>query len=69
MKICFTSYFGLREALKSATDELAKLGHEILDYPLFMNNVHSETKVDDIIGHFSEFIEKQKQTDKNFSLD
>ena len=60
MKICFTSYFGLREALKSSTDELAKLGHEILDYPLFMNNIHLETKVDDIVAHFSKFIESHK---------
>ena len=34
MKICLTSYYGIRESLQEASDELSDLGHIVIDFSL-----------------------------------
>jgi hypothetical protein len=60
MKICLTSYFGLREALLAAAEALRTLGHEVIDYPLFAKNVHLETRINDVVEDFSRFLQDER---------
>lgn len=60
MKICITSYFGLRESLLAAADMLTEVGHQVIDYPLFAKNINLDTKISDIIEDFSNFIETER---------
>lgn len=56
VNICITSYYGLREALLYASDELQKFGHNVLDFPLYKYYADSHDKRDDYLELLVEFI-------------
>lgn len=54
MKICFTSYYGLRDSLLCAANALIRLGYTVNDYQLLHNMKTKENYVHDIINFIND---------------
>ena len=54
MKILIVTYYGLKESLQCAAESLAKLGYDIVDYPLFRFAHDVNDKKKNYLRHFHE---------------
>lgn len=60
MKICITTYYGLRSVFLLIADSLKKLGHEIIDFHLLQYYSDINDKKDNYTDMFIDLVNKEK---------